>query len=170
MSVPNPRPGPALDAGGDAQGQLAELALAHGALGEAAEALDSEHEVERASRLAAAQTGDVGDVAPVDITGGGVVDALKQSGIALDVDKNAQCRFPFKLSLLDFHSVTDSSAGPLTHGRSAASTRSQCPSGGAGPSRVFGPFNWHNLAFDPFKLSPSASQCAMHESLCGVAP
>src|SRR5450631_3994714 len=79
------------------------------------------------------------------------------------------CRFPFKLSLLDFHSVTDSSARSLTHGRSAATTRSQRPSGGAGPSCVFGPFNWHNLAFDPFKLSPPAGQRAMRESLCRVA-
>jgi hypothetical protein len=71
-----------------------------------------------------------------------------------------RCRFPFKLSLLGFHSVTDSSAGPLTHGRSAASTPSQRPSGGAGPSCVFGPFNWHNLAFDPLKLSPPAGQRA----------
>ena len=79
-----------------------------------------------------------------------------------------RCRFLFKLSLLDFHSVTGSSAGSFTHGRSAASTSSQRASGGACPSRVFGPFNWHNLAFDPFKLSPPAGQRAMRESLCGV--
>ena len=43
--------------------------------------------------------------------------------------------------------------GRLTHMRTAASTRSQRTLGGACPSHLFGPFNWHNLAFDPFKLS-----------------
>jgi len=38
---------------------------------------------------------------------------------------------------------------------------------GAGRDR-FGPFNWHNLAFDPFKPSQPAGQRAMRESLCGV--
>jgi len=73
----------------------------------------------------------------------------------------AGCRFSFNLSFLIFHSVTDSSAGPLTHGRSATSIRSQRPAGSAGPSSLFGPFNWHNLAFDPFKMSPRAGQRAV---------
>ena len=78
------------------------------------------------------------------------------------------CRFPFKPSVSDFQSVTDNSAGSLTYGRSGASTGSQPPSGGACPSRLFGSFNWHNLAFDPYKLSPRAGLRAMSESLCGV--
>ena len=45
------------------------------------------------------------------------------------------------MSLLDFPSVTDSSAESLTHGCSAASTRSQRPLGGACPSRIFGPLD-----------------------------
>lgn len=40
------------------------------------------------------------------------------------------------------------------HGAFKESACSQ-PRFGVGPARrIFGPFNWHNLAFDPFNLSP----------------
>ena len=69
----------------------------------------------------------------------------------------AGCRFPFNLSLLIFHVVTDKVTWlPIFHSfqwRHSLTSGSRVPDGGARP---FAPFIWHNLAFDPFNLSPSA--------------
>jgi len=47
------------------------------------------------------------------------------------------------------------------HGAFKASARSPFPFAATLVRRSFDPFNWHNLAFDPFNLSPRAGQCAL---------
>ena len=69
------------------------------------------------------------------------------------------CRFPFKLSLSIFHVVTD--LVDLTARFSAVAARAGTHMMFEGHVRRtgwFAPFIWHNLAFDPFNLAPSAQQ------------